>query len=135
MTRSHIALRYTCFAVVATFVNLATQWITFHVYRGVGELVIGIMAGTASGLISKYLLDKFWIFDDRSLQITDNLHKFFLYTVTGALTTSLFWGFETTFALLDDRQSMRYLGALIGLAIGYFVKFHLDKRLVFRGRI
>jgi putative flippase GtrA len=93
------------------------------------------MAGTATGLVSKYVLDKFWIFDDRSVQITDNLLKFFLYTLTGALTTSIFWGLETTFALLGDRQSMRYLGAAIGLAIGYFVKFHLDKRFVFRGRI
>jgi hypothetical protein len=27
---------------------------------------------------------------------------------------------------------MRYLGALIGLAIGYWAKYHLDKRFVFR---
>ena len=27
---------------------------------------------------------------------------------------------------------MRYLGGMIGLAIGYLTKYHLDKRYVFR---
>ncbi len=27
---------------------------------------------------------------------------------------------------------MRYLGGVIGLAIGYLTKYHLDKRYVFR---
>jgi hypothetical protein len=27
---------------------------------------------------------------------------------------------------------MRYVGALIGLGLGYWAKYHLDKRFVFR---
>ncbi|HMU91334.1 MAG TPA: GtrA family protein, partial [Pseudomonadales bacterium] len=29
-------------------------------------------------------------------------------------------------------KEMRYLGGIIGLAIGYLAKYHLDKRYVFR---
>ena len=29
-------------------------------------------------------------------------------------------------------KSLRYLGGLIGLVLGYWAKYHLDKRFVFR---
>ena len=134
MLGTYRAVRYACFAVVATLINLATQWTWFHLYSGIAQLYLGIMAGTATGLLSKYLLDKFWIFNDRSFELTTNLQKFFWYTLTGGLTTAIFWGFETTFALASNNQNMRYVGAIIGLTIGYFLKFHLDNRFVFRSR-
>ena len=31
-----------------------------------------------------------------------------------------------------ETKEMRYLGGVIGLAIGYLTKYHLDKRYVFR---
>ncbi len=93
--------------------------------------MLGILAGTATGLASKYLIDKFWIFDDPSLELADNLQKFALYCVTGVVTTALFWGTEATTALLSDDKTMRYLGAIIGLSAGYFLKYHLDRRFVF----
>src|SRR5258707_349563 len=92
----NLLLRYTAGAGAATVINLATEWISFHLYRGVGELMIGIIAGTAIGLVSKYLLDKFLIFDDQSLGLAENLHKFGYYSLTGAFTTVIFWGTEAT---------------------------------------
>jgi hypothetical protein len=38
---------------------------------------------------------------------------------------------EAGFAKLSSEEAMRYLGALIGLSIGYFVTLHLDYRFVF----
>jgi putative flippase GtrA len=125
-------LRYTACAVVATLINLATQWISFRLYRGIGELMVGIIAGTATGLISKYALDKFLIFDDRSLGLSENVRKFSRYSLTGVLTTAIFGGTETVFALIGDRETMRYLGGVVGLGIGYMTKFQLDRRFVFR---
>jgi hypothetical protein len=55
-------------------------------HRGIGELMVGIIICTAMGLISKYLLDKFWIFDDRSLGLAENLNKFGRYSLTSAFT-------------------------------------------------
>jgi putative flippase GtrA len=129
--RANLVLRYTACAIVSTLINLVTQGISFRLYQGIGELLVGIIVGTAMGLISKYFLDKFLIFDDRSLGFADNVHKFTRYSLTGAFTTVIFWGTEATFALLDDHDAMRYLGAVVGLSIGYVAKFHLDYRFVF----
>ena len=140
MPRVELVLRYTGCAAIASLVNLATQWMAFRVYESVaerawaGELMFGIAAGTATGLVSKYLLDKFLIFDDRSLWLGDNLQKFGKYTLTGVLTTAIFWGTEAAFAEIGGYEAMRYLGAAIGLSIGYVVKFHLDYKFVFQGR-
>jgi putative flippase GtrA len=132
MRSAGLAGRYVAFAIVATLINLAAQWVSFRLYQGIGEFAVGVAVGTAAGLVAKYLLDKFWIFDDVSLQVTENLKKFAKYSLTGAFTTAIFWGTEAAFTFLGKHEAMRYLGAVVGLAIGYAVKFHLDYRFVFR---
>jgi len=128
-----LAVRYTVFACAATLVNLVTQWVSFRLYQGPVELMVGIAAGTATGLISKYSLDKIWIFEDHSYGIADNIHKFGFYSLTGISTTAIFWATELLFAQLSD-EFMRYFGAAIGLATGYVLKYHLDRHFVFRVR-
>ncbi|MEL6702576.1 MAG: GtrA family protein, partial [Pseudomonadota bacterium] len=49
-------------------------------------------------------------------------------------TTMIFWGTETAFWLIWDTDIMRELGAVIGLSIGYVVKYNLDRRFVFTDR-
>ncbi|MCL1962124.1 MAG: GtrA family protein [Desulfovibrionaceae bacterium] len=49
-------------------------------------------------------------------------------------TTVIFWGFEFGFHAPFGTRWMRYLGGVIGLAIGYVAKYGLDKRFVFRDR-
>jgi len=76
-------------------------------------------------------LDKHYIFTFETSSQRENLLKFLTYGLTGILTTSIFWGFELVFDYLFDTKLARYLGAVIGLSIGYVVKYHLDKRYVF----
>lgn len=47
------------------------------------------------------------------------------------LTTVLFWCSEYVFHHFFGTDAMRYLGGVVGLAIGYFIKYNLDKRFVF----
>ena len=47
------------------------------------------------------------------------------------ITTLIFWGTEYTFHLIYETELMRYIGGLIGLAIGFYVKYQLDKKYVF----
>jgi putative flippase GtrA len=54
-----------------------------------------------------------------------------MYTLMGLVTTVIFWGFEFGFHHLFESKEMRYLGGVIGLAIGYFAKYLLDRRFVF----
>ena len=50
----------------------------------------------------------------------------------GVVTTVIFWGVEFGFQAMIGTREMRYLGGVIGLAIGYLAKYRLDKRFVYR---
>ncbi len=129
MKGSTIALRYLIFAVIATIANLGVQRLVLA--GGEGWFVWAVLAGTAGGLVIKYLLDKRWIFFDTSTGTAAHARKFTLYTVMGLLTTAIFWGMETAFWLIYSTDAMRELGAIIGLTIGYVVKYWLDRKYVF----
>jgi len=125
------ALKYCLFAIVATIVNLLSQFIVFSIYAGVGSLYIGIFCGTAAGLVSKYILDKNFVFEYQSSSNADELRNFSLYSLFGIVTTLIFWGTEILFDSLSQNPNSRYAGAIVGLAIGYLIKYQLDKHYVF----
>ena len=126
---STLIMRYTSFAILATLTNLGVQ-------RGVLWLnenwfFPAMFAGTGVGLVVKYLLDKKWIFYDIARPARDEARTFIFYSVTGVVTTLIFWGSESAFWLIWQTHTMRELGAVIGLTIGYVLKFNLDRRFVF----
>ncbi|MEO3427501.1 GtrA family protein [Pelagibius sp. CAU 1746] len=126
-----LLLRYAFFAVLATVANLAVQRaVLASAGQGAG-LLPALIFGTAAGLLVKYTLDKRWIFYDTSGGLRSHGRKFTLYTAMGIFTTAIFWGTETAFWLIWRSDALRELGAVLGLAVGYAVKYHLDRRLVF----
>ncbi|MDG6778562.1 GtrA family protein [Thiomicrorhabdus sp. zzn3] len=126
-----IALIYTIFAVIATAANILSQDITLRLYSGLYTITLSILVGTAVGLVVKYVLDKKYIFQYQTQNLQHDSRTFMLYSLMGVLTTVIFWGFEFGFDALFATKEMRYLGGVIGLAIGYFIKYQLDKRFVF----
>lgn len=132
MTLPVLIFRYGLFAVIATLANLGAQRVVLWQMDGGTGLALAIAVGTGVGLVVKYLLDKRWIFMDVSTGARAHGEKFTRYTLTGVFTTAIFWGMETVFWLIWRDDTMRELGAVIGLSIGYVVKFQLDKRFVFR---
>jgi putative flippase GtrA len=128
----NLAIRYAIFALIATAVNIATQDIVTRSYIGTFNIVISLIMGTGVGLVVKYLLDKRYIFRFQAQSAMHDGKTFLLYTVMGLLTTLIFWGFELGFDHCFASKEMRYLGGIIGLVIGYFAKYYLDKRYVFR---
>ena len=131
MTWQTLVLRYGLFAIVATVVNLATQRLVLMGGETAPFFIGAVMAGTLTGLVVKYVLDKRWIFFDTSQGVAAHSKKFTLYTAMGLVTTAIFWGTETTFWLVWKTDAMRELGAVIGLGIGYVTKYNLDRRFVF----
>lgn len=128
MSRTALATLYVLFAAIATAVNLATQ----HAVLAVApSLPLAMAAGTATGLLCKYLLDKRWIFADPATGWAVQGRQFGLYGLMGLGTTALFWGTELAFAAAFDSALMRDLGAVLGLAAGYAAKYQLDRRFVF----
>ena len=126
-----LPIKYTIFAVISTLFNLLFQYLSFLVYADFGSLYVAMFFGTLAGLVAKYILDKKFIFYHTPTDKKDDAKKFALYSLMGVFTTIIFWGTEITFDTLSQDPNAKYLGAVIGLSIGYVIKYFLDKKYVF----
>ena len=126
-----IAIKYIIFALISTLFNLLFQYFSFLAYNGFASLYVAMFIGTLVGLIVKYVLDKKFIFYHEVKDKKDDAKKFALYSLMGIFTTIIFWGTEIAFDHLLQDPNAKYLGAVIGLSIGYVIKYFLDKKFVF----
>lgn len=129
-----LLLRYSAFAVIATLANLGAQRLVLLTGESPVLFALAVFVGTALGLVVKYALDKRWIFADRETGLRAHSRKFGLYTAMGLVTTAIFWATETGFWLAFGSHTAREVGAVLGLAVGYVVKYQLDRRFVFAPR-
>ena len=126
-------IRYVLFAVIATLANILTQEAAIRL-APVAPLQTSILAGTIAGFIVKYVLDKFFVFNDPYQSRADEAAKITLYGAFSVVTTLIFWGFELAAWTIWGTTRAKYAGAVAGLAIGYALKFLLDRRYVFGHR-
>lgn len=122
---------YILFAILSTVTNLLFQYLSLSLYNGFLSLYVAMFVGTFFGLISKYYMDKVYIFNYVPKNKKNDLKTFIAYTVTGGFTTLIFWGFEISFNAIWSSEIAKYCGALIGLGLGYSIKYLLDKKYVF----
>lgn len=136
MGLAKLAGLYAFFAAIATAANLAAQALA-HGVLGLAPGSVGpgywlaLGFGTGVGLVVKYGLDKRWIFRDRATGVAAHGQRFTLYTAMGLATTVIFWGTQTLFVLVWQSETALVAGGVLGLAIGYVVKYQLDRRFVF----
>ncbi len=126
-----IAALYTLFAAFSTAINIGAQMLSIWLYQGLYAVETSILVGTAAGLPLRYFLEKRHIFAFESKNIAHDGQLFVLYSFMGIFTTAIFWGVEYAFQWLFGTDTMRYIGGIIGLAIGFYVKYQLDKKYVF----
>jgi len=126
-----LAVNYTIFAIIATVANIGSQDVFLRAYQAEYAITLSVLVGTLIGLVIKYVLDKKYIFRFVVKSKAHDSFTFVLYTGMGIITTLIFWGFEFGFEYLFANKWMRYTGGVIGLAIGYFIKYQLDKKYVF----
>ena len=130
-TATKIAVLYSLFAVLSTAINIGSQMLSIWIYKGPLAVEISILVGTAMGLPLRYFLEKRYIFNFTSKNLVHDGKLFVFYSAMGVITTLIFWGTEYAFHLIYDTDFMRYLGGIIGLSIGFYVKYQLDKKYVF----
>ena len=130
-TATKIAVLYTLFAVASTAINIGSQLVSIWIYKGSFSVEISILVGTVMGLPFRYFLEKRYIFNFTSKNLVHDGKLFIFYSAMGVVTTLIFWGTEYAFHLIYDTDFMRYLGGIIGLSIGFYVKYQLDKKYVF----
>jgi len=128
-----IALRYAFFAALSTGTNIGVQRLTGIFTSGSYSIYVQMLAGTAAGVVVKYYLDKRYIFYYRAHTRRHEAYTFVLYTSLSVVTTLVFWITELLFHRFFEFNGSEYIGALIGLTLGYSLKYRLDKRFVFTG--
>jgi putative flippase GtrA len=121
---------YVLFAVASTAANLLAQETVITIYAE--AFVASVLTGTAVGFGMKYLLDKLFVFEDAYSGAAQEARKVVLYGAFSVATTLIFWSFEAAFWFAWGTTLAKYAGAVIGLAIGYALKFWLDWKYVFR---
>ena len=95
-------------------------------------LLFQMFIATIIAFIFKYLVDKIFIFKDKTKYFSKtHLKMIFMYGSFAILTTLIFWFFELSFKYFFNFKNAHYIGAVLGLAIGYTIKFLLDKKYVF----
>tara|TARA_B100001093_G_scaffold251228_1_gene240639 strand:+ start:743 stop:1150 length:408 start_codon:yes stop_codon:yes gene_type:complete len=128
-----IGFKYILFAILATTVNIFFQYLSFLLIDHKYELYIAMLNGTILGMILKYYLDKNFIFYYVKKEF-NNKNIFLLYIFTSIFTTIIFWAIELWFSYYVNINYSEYLGALVGLTLGYSLKYLLDKQLVFNNQ-
>lgn len=126
-----VASLYSLFAALSTAVNIASQMLSVWIYKGPYFIETSILFGTIAGLPLRYVLEKRYIFKFKSQDIAHDGRLFVAYSMMGVVTTLIFWGTEYAFHIIYDSDFMRYVGGIIGLMVGYVLKYQLDKKYVF----
>jgi putative flippase GtrA len=130
--REVIAARYVLFAILAALLNFGAQAVSLTVIHGPLAFWSSVVIGTGVGFFVKYILDKLFIFRDRHESLAREANKIFLYGLSAVLTTLIFWLCEWTSWFVWQNSLAKYAGGAFGLAAGYVLKYHMDKRLAFR---
>ncbi|HEX3380869.1 MAG TPA: GtrA family protein [Paraburkholderia sp.] len=131
MSASRLVIFYALFAGLSIVANIGSQKLSLITYSGAFSVPLSVVVGTAVGLIVKFALDKIWIFRYRHRDLSHGIRSFLLYTVMGLATTAIFWGFEFGANAIYHSEPARLTAGVIGLVIGYIVKYRLDKKFVF----
>ncbi len=94
-----------------------------------GRVLVGSVLGVGVSYIVKFILDKFIVFQKKSTNLKQTSKEFIKYFLFAIFTTAINIGGQY---LLYKVFLWDYLvAAIIPLAIGYVVKFLLDRKYVF----
>lgn len=135
-------LLFMVFAVISTGINLGSQAIIKATLSDITLLnhtffqleyyfIIQLLTGTILGFVSKFILDKYYVFQSRNTTLTQTFKQIVLYGLMAILTTLVFWSVEIGFKMIFEFNGADLVGGILGLSIGYTMKFFLDNKFVF----
>lgn len=128
-----VFIRYVLFAVVSGIANLGAQEIVVRLLP-LWPVMVSVLAGTGIGFFVKYVLEKRWVFLDEYETHAAEIRKLAIYGFFGIGTTILFWSVEMGAWHIWQTSEAKYAGAVVGLSLGNWIKYLLDKHYVFGRR-
>ncbi|MFN0201742.1 MAG: GtrA family protein [Bacteroidia bacterium] len=138
--------KYLIFAFIAAGLNFLVMSATknvldyFFLMKGipltlVWQKMIDLSAkltGIGSGFFLKYFLDKKYVFDYQAETRKEAAKTVSLYALMSSFTTLFLFAFSELYEWCFRNEYALYVGWALGLAIGYTIKFFLDKKFVFK---
>ncbi len=92
--------------------------------------LIGSIVAVGITYIIKFILDKFIVFQKKAIELKETSREFFKYFAFAVLTTIENIGIQ--FLLTNFLKTPLEISLIISLGIGYFTKFLLDRKYVFK---
>ena len=148
-TSSNRYFIYMVFAALSIILNIGSQYILRVILQILIPnfanqkllsfeywFLISLGFGTVIGFLFKFIVDKFIVFEekltnDKIADLQKTTKQITLYFTFAIFTTMIFWGFEFSFKFFLP-GNWYLIGGLVGLIIGYSVKFLLDREFVFK---
>ena len=143
-------VKYISFAFLATFVNTGVFHLTDYLLQGVlnsdsfslfsfhGDDIrfwVSYGLGLFVGFVFKYFLDKKFVFADKTESQEKEVKKVLLYALMSVFTTFILTLIVGGFKAYISRERAKDAGLVIGLLIGYTIKFFLDRKFVFNQKL
>lgn len=128
MSRGRALTLYVLFAGAAVGLNVLVQRLVFAVYHGPQTIVVAMVVGAGVALTAKYFLDRKWVLGVRHAADEEEIIK---YAMAGATITLVFFAFQYTIWIFYQTDLARDIGIVLGMAVGYLIKFLIDRKFVF----
>ena len=144
-------ITYITFALISIIINTSTQIIIQTLYNHIDCLwldkvlfihvtcgfIIKILIATGVAFIFKYIIDKAIVFEVNGVLDSKKMkiRQFGLYLLFSFITTIIFWGIVLVFKMIFADQWAELVGTVVGLSVGYTIKFFLDSKIAFKPAI
>jgi putative flippase GtrA len=107
-------------------ISIVQDWYLASLQR---ELFIGSGIAVVITVVVKFILDKFFTFEKKSVDVKEMSREFTIYFGFAILTTIENLAIQTVLDLIN--VSLIYVWIIIALSIGYITKFFLDRKYCF----
>ncbi len=116
---------------MAPWICTSVSWDFVQIYycSVKGSELVGSILGVGVSYIVKFILDKFIVFQKKRTDLKHTTIEFVKYFLFAILTTAINIGGQMLLAWVFSIDIL--IAGLISLAIGYIVKFLLDRKYVF----
>lgn len=125
-----IVAKYSFISFISILFNVIAQFIFTKLFYYNYNFLIEMFLGSISGVTVKIILDRTYIFYYMNEKSIGNILRFVVYSFFEIISILLFIILEVIFNFFIPIPFSRYLGVIIGLSIGYSIKYHFDKRYI-----
>jgi len=132
--------KYMAYSFLTLILNIGIQSITLNITgRSTEAVILAIVVATVVSFVVKFFIDKNIIFKTKKGHQNERRKQVLLYAVFSIGTTLIYilveMIFHFSFDSADLYEKKEEIGAIIGLLMGYSIKYIVDMKITFKEKI